>query len=66
MGYKVRKWRNARALSQAALATRAGVRRPTVSDIERGVVEPQPSTIRALARALRVSLEELRRGPLKN
>ncbi len=45
-------WRLKRGLSQAALAQKAGVPRPNLSDIERGEREVSLRTLRALAYAL--------------
>jgi putative transcriptional regulator len=51
-------------LSKAELADKAGVRRETVSRIERGLHQPQAATREKLARALGVSVEELMPKPL--
>ncbi|MCM8794835.1 MAG: helix-turn-helix transcriptional regulator [Candidatus Omnitrophica bacterium] len=47
-------WRVERGLTQAALAEAAGIPRPNLSSLERGVIEPTLRTIRQLADALQV------------
>jgi len=59
VGVKLRKLRQARKLSQAALADRAGFSREYVNKIEAGRYDPPLSTLDALAKALRVKVEEL-------
>lgn len=57
---KLYELRSARGLTQQQLATRAGLTVSTVAKIEYGGMKnPAWSTMRALARALAVSLEEL-------
>jgi transcriptional regulator with XRE-family HTH domain len=46
--------RTKKKLSQAAVATRAGLSREYVNKIERGRYDPPLSTITALAKALKV------------
>lgn len=53
-GRSVYLWRLERDLTQEGLARKAGLPRPTVSDVERGVMEPSLRTIRRLADALQV------------
>jgi transcriptional regulator with XRE-family HTH domain len=65
----VRELRERAPMTQQELADRARVRRrdgtlrplswQTVSDIERGVSRPRPSTVRALAKALGVRPDQL-------
>lgn len=52
-------WRQASGLTQAALAERAGLRLSTVSDIERGKIDPRLSTVRALADALGTDIDDI-------
>ena len=59
VGVKLRKVRQARKLSQAALAERAGFSREYVNKIEAGRYDPPLSTLNSLAKALRVKVEEL-------
>jgi transcriptional regulator with XRE-family HTH domain len=59
LGMKLKHLRQARKLSQAALATRAGFTREYVNKIEAGRYDPPLSTLTALAKALRVKVEEL-------
>lgn len=58
----LRAWRLHAALSQEALAELAGVSRTTVSSAERGH-GVLPSTVFALAKALRIRPHELQRPP---
>jgi transcriptional regulator with XRE-family HTH domain len=50
-----------RGLSLEELAVLANVHKSTVSRIERGLVEPGPETVVAIARALGVSAARMRR-----
>jgi DNA-binding XRE family transcriptional regulator len=52
-------WRQAAGLTQGALAERAGLRLSTVSDIERGKIDPRLSTLRALADALGTDIDDI-------
>ena len=52
-------YRDLRGLTQAALAARAGVNRVTVTEIETGRKQGSVSTLRALANALDVALDDL-------
>ena len=56
---KLRKLRQARKLSQAALANRAGFSRESVNKIEAGRYDPPLSTLNSLAKALRIKVENL-------
>jgi transcriptional regulator with XRE-family HTH domain len=56
---RLRALRDRQALSQRDLAERAGVSPTTVARIECGQLEPRPSTVRKLARALGVEPEAL-------
>jgi len=53
-----------RALSQQDLAATAGVRQATIAEIESGKRSPRPSTVRKLAKALRVKPERLFENPM--
>jgi DNA-binding XRE family transcriptional regulator len=55
----VKHYRHRRGLSQEDLAFNSNITIGTLSRIERGVTDPAWSSIRAIARALSVSLEEL-------
>src|SRR4051794_20610712 len=59
---QLRQWREARGLSQVKLSARADVNPATVNQIERGVREASPATLRKLADALDISLYELLEG----
>ena len=56
---KLRKLRQVKKLSQAALAERAGFSREYVNKIEAGKYDPPLSTLNSLARALGVKLGAL-------
>ena len=51
-GWLIRYWRRLLHLSQEALAERAGIPQPRLSDIERGKLQPSFSMLTALATAL--------------
>jgi transcriptional regulator with XRE-family HTH domain len=60
VGQRVRALREAKGLTQDELATRAGLHRVHVTQIEGGRYEsPRLDTLRRLAKALGVSLAEL-------
>lgn len=52
-------WRKAAGLTQAELGHKAGVRTSTVCNIENGKIDPRLSTVKALADALGVDLDDL-------
>jgi DNA-binding XRE family transcriptional regulator len=52
-------WRRAAGMKAAELARRAGVRAATVSDIERGRIDPRFGTVRALADVLGVDTDDI-------
>jgi transcriptional regulator with XRE-family HTH domain len=56
---RLKQIRERRALSQDALAELAGIARNTICQIELGHTYPHASTVRRLADALGVELEEL-------
>lgn len=55
----LRVYRDLRGLTQATLAERAGVNRVTVAEIETGRKQGSIATLRALAGALDVTLDDL-------
>ena len=55
----LRVYRYLRVLTQAALAAKAGVNRVTVTEIETGRKQGSVTTLRALATALDVTLDDL-------
>lgn len=55
----LRVYRDLRALTQALLAEMAGVGRVTIAEIETGRKQGSVSTLRALASALNVTLDDL-------
>lgn len=52
-------WRKAAGLSQAALSQRSGVRTATINEIEGGKVDPRISTVKAIADALGVDIDDI-------
>ena len=52
-------WRKSVGMTQAELAAAAGIRPATVSDIESGKIDPRLSTLRALAKALKLGIEDI-------
>ncbi len=56
---KVRVWREHRGLTQQALADKAGLSKPYLSQIEAGKREPTVKTYRALAAAIEIDLDDL-------
>ncbi len=56
---RLREWRERRALTQRDLAGQAGVTTASINRIENGVHEARLSTVRKLADALGVSVDEL-------
>jgi transcriptional regulator with XRE-family HTH domain len=52
-------WRHKRGLSQRELARVSGVGHITIARIETGVFDPRLSTLRRLAKALKVKLTDL-------
>jgi DNA-binding XRE family transcriptional regulator len=55
----VRAWREARGLTQGQLAEAAGISTPYLSQIEAGKRKGSADVLAALARALRVSLDDI-------
>jgi HTH-type transcriptional regulator/antitoxin HipB len=62
LGAALRRARLARGLSQAELASAAGVTQGSISNYERGVMVPTNDTLGALARALDLDFETLQRA----
>ena len=60
MNGNLKKLREQRVLSLTDLAQMAGVNRVTINRIENGKQKAMPRTLRKLAEALQVSVEELR------
>jgi DNA-binding XRE family transcriptional regulator len=66
-GYRFRRWREALALTQLELAHQSGVSTFTISGIEQGLVQPQSSTVRKLAKIFGVKpVDLLKRQPPSN
>lgn len=61
-GNKIRKLRAEKGLSQEQLSLKAGLGHTAVGEIERGQCNIRLSTLRALKRALGISVEDLMRG----
>jgi transcriptional regulator with XRE-family HTH domain len=60
---RLREWRRRRALSQRELAALAGVQQVTIARLEIGSQQPRPRTIRKLAKALQVTIDDLQGLP---
>jgi putative transcriptional regulator len=56
---RIREFRTKRGMKQAVLADRVGIFQSEVSEIETGKRKPNVYLAKKIARALRVSLEEL-------
>jgi transcriptional regulator with XRE-family HTH domain len=65
VGLKARSIREERGESQEAVARRADITTATYSRIENGHNEPSLETLRRIAGALDVSIDELVGGPIK-
>jgi transcriptional regulator with XRE-family HTH domain len=66
-GHRFRQWREALALTQLELAHQSGVSTVTISGIEQGLVQPQSSTVRKLAKIFGVQpVDLLKRQPPSN
>jgi len=59
LGRAIRRERSVLRISQGELASRAGLHRTYVSDLERGARNPSIDSIEKLARALHVSVSKL-------
>ena len=60
MGYKIREMREQKMMTQVELAKKSGVSRTTIHNLENGVESVTTTkTLRKLAAALEVSIEEL-------
>jgi transcriptional regulator with XRE-family HTH domain len=59
LGAVVHRFRKREGLTQPALAERVGISAPILREVERGLRDPGWILVRAIARALDVSLEEL-------
>lgn len=58
-GAKLKRWRLSRLLTIRQLAIKSGVNHSAISEMERGLRQPHPETIRKLAEALEVEPKEL-------
>jgi transcriptional regulator with XRE-family HTH domain len=56
---RLAEWRRKRSLSQRDLAKASGVGYVTIARIETGLFDPRLSTLRRLAKALKVKLVDL-------
>jgi transcriptional regulator with XRE-family HTH domain len=59
LGLAIRRLRHSKDVTQEALADRIDVSAPTLCSLERGLIDPPWSRVRAIARALDVELDEL-------
>jgi transcriptional regulator with XRE-family HTH domain len=64
-GDRLRELRDASGLSQFALAVKAGVQPNSIARLERGEIHPTWATVRALADALMVGVEQFTVPPKK-
>ena len=55
-GERIIEARGSKKMSQTELAKQAGIARPTLSNIERGVAKPNPTTWHSIARVLEIDL----------
>jgi transcriptional regulator with XRE-family HTH domain len=62
LGRSVRRWREARELTQETLAEKAGLDPTYISGIERGLRNPGILNVARLAKALRLTTAELCEG----
>jgi transcriptional regulator with XRE-family HTH domain len=62
LGQSIRRWREARALTQEKLAEKAGLDSTYISGIERGLRNPGIKNVARLAKALGLSTSELCKG----
>jgi transcriptional regulator with XRE-family HTH domain len=65
IGQRAKALRTERGESQEAVARRADISTATYSRIEKGLNEPSLETLRRLAGALDVSIDDLVGGPIK-
>ncbi len=63
LGTNVRRLRQAKGISQEALALDAGMKRSYLSDLERGTRNPTVKALARLATALEVAPDELLKPP---
>lgn len=59
VGERLRYWRERRALSQRELAEAAGMGQNTIWRTESGEATPHPATLRKLAQALGIRVDQL-------
>lgn len=62
IGERIKRLRNAKPMTQAALAELVGMQRSDLSDLERGQHDPRFEKLRRIARGLGVPLAELVNG----
>ena len=56
---RLREWREKRGLSLRKLADLSGIHYVTLARIEAGLIDPRLSTLRKLAKALKVTITQL-------
>jgi len=59
MKTRLQEWRERRFLSMRELAKKSGVKANTISDIERGIRVPRYDTMKRLADALDITVDDL-------
>lgn len=62
-GRKIRHWRERRSYSQGELAQMIGITQNSLWRIEDGRSQPRPATLRKIAEALKVPVEDLMASP---
>ena len=55
----LRAWREYKKLTQVEVAARAGISQPALAQMERNKTNPRKDTLRKLAKALGVEIEQL-------
>ncbi len=55
----IKAWREYFGLTQAALATKAGIKQPALARLEKSETTPRKTTLAKLAKAMDISIEQL-------
>jgi DNA-binding XRE family transcriptional regulator len=62
LGHRIRKLREALAMSQDLLALDSGLSKKTIWRIENGLIDPQLSSLTSITHALKTSVSDLCQG----